>query len=103
MTPSIMNSQRQALKPLAPSKPFVIPAEIKPENAPDSSDPEYNSAVRNPNSFRVYHELKKKRQPGKYAASTKPRKNLIAMRPPKLCAPAVAALMTPQIIITVGR
>lgn len=35
----------------------------------------------------------------KYAASTKPKKNRTAMRPPKLVTAAVAAEMTPQIII----
>ncbi len=82
MTPSIMKSQRQARRPCAPSKPLVIPAEIKPEKAPDKREPEYSRAVLNPSSLLVYHDDKKKRHPGKYAASTNPRKNLIAIKPP---------------------
>ncbi len=81
ITPSIMKSQRQARRPRAPSNPFVMPADIKPENAPERRDPEYRRAVLKPNSFLVYHEERKKRQPGKYAASTNPRKNRMAIKP----------------------
>lgn len=42
-------------------------------------------------------------QPGKYAASMKPKKNLQARRPPKFWHAAVAPEMTPQIIMHVGR
>jgi hypothetical protein len=49
----------QALIPLAPGRPFNIPAAIKPENAPDIKLPEYNKADRRPSSFRVYQEDKK--------------------------------------------
>lgn len=46
--PSMMKSQRQALKPRAPSMFPVMPAEIKPEKAPEMSAPEYRNAVRRP-------------------------------------------------------
>ncbi len=65
ITPSIMNNQRQARRPLAPSRFLVIPAEINPEKAPDSNEPEYSTAVLNPSSFLVYHEERKNKQPGK--------------------------------------
>lgn len=53
------------LRPFAPSKPLVIPADMRPEKAPESKDPEYRIAVLNPSSFRVYQDDKKNRQPGK--------------------------------------
>lgn len=40
IAPSTMKSHRQADNPRAPFKPFVIPAAIRPENAPESNDPE---------------------------------------------------------------
>lgn len=101
--PSMMNSHLHALRPNVPSMFFVIPAAIRPEKAPEMSDPEYSIAVLNPSSFRVYHELKKYRQPGKYAASMKPRKNRTVIKPPKEWTAAVAAEMTPQMIMAVGR
>ena len=36
----------------------VIPAEIKPEKAPEIRAPEYSTEVRNPNSARVYQQLR---------------------------------------------
>ena len=53
--PSIIKSHLHAAIPRAPFKPLVIPAEIKPENAPEINDPAYSSAVRLTNSFLVYH------------------------------------------------
>jgi len=50
-----MKSHLHAEIPLAPLNPFVIPAAMSPENAPEINDPEYRSAVRFTNSFRVYH------------------------------------------------
>lgn len=50
-----MKSHLHAAIPRAPFKPLVIPAEIKPENAPEINDPTYRSAVRSTNSFLVYH------------------------------------------------
>ena len=47
-----------ARRPLFPSSPSIIPAAIKPENAPDKSDPEYKRAVLKPSSFLVYHDDK---------------------------------------------
>jgi hypothetical protein len=41
-----------------------MPAAIKPENAPEMSDPQYNSAVRKASSLRVYHAVKQLIQPG---------------------------------------
>ena len=58
-----------------------MPAAIRPENAPEINDPEYSAAVRKPSSLRVYHALRKYKQPGKYAASTKPKKNRMTTRP----------------------
>jgi hypothetical protein len=57
--PSIMNNHFQAGRPRAPLRPRVIPAEIKPENAPESRDPEYRRAVLLTSSFLVYHEDKR--------------------------------------------
>lgn len=51
-------SPHQAPRPLAPSKPLVMPAAIKPEKAPDRSDPEYSTAILKPSSLRVYHDDK---------------------------------------------
>ena len=59
-----------------------MPALIKPEKAPDNNEPEYKIAVLNPNSLRVYQAERKNKQPGKYAASTNPRQNLTATKPP---------------------
>lgn len=101
--PSIMNSHRHAAIPLAPSRLSRIPAAIKPEKAPDSRLPEYIMAERRANSFLVYHEDKKYKHPGKYAASTKPRKNRMANSPPKLFAAAVAADIVPQTTIEQGK
>lgn len=65
IAPSIINNHRHARSPLAPSSPCVIPAEIKPENAPESREPENIMAVRKPSSLRVYQLDKKNKQPGK--------------------------------------
>ncbi len=58
MTPSIKNSHRHALKPLAPSRLPVMPAEMRPEKAPEMSEPAYRYVVRTPSSFRVYQQLR---------------------------------------------
>jgi hypothetical protein len=42
-----------APRPLTPAIPPVIPAAIKPENAPERREPEYRTAVRRTNSSRV--------------------------------------------------
>src|ERR1700738_3053314 len=65
--------------------------------------PEYKTAVRNASSFLVYQQLRKKRQPGKYAASTNPRKNRQARRPEKFCTAAVRVEITPQTTMHAGR
>jgi hypothetical protein len=57
--PSMINNHFQAARPRAPLRPLVMPAEINPENAPESSDPEYRRAVRLTSSFLVYHEDKR--------------------------------------------
>lgn len=57
--PSMMNNHFQAARPRAPLRPLVIPAEIKPENAPESRDPEYKRAVLLTSSFLVYHDDKR--------------------------------------------
>lgn len=78
--PSMMNSQRleklekactkpehssyQARKPSLLSMPLVIPAAMRPEKAPERSEPEYRAAVRKPSSLRVYQALKKYKHPG---------------------------------------
>lgn len=103
IAPSIINNHRHARNPLAPSRPYVIPAEINPENAPESKEPENIIAVRKPSSLRVYQLDKKNKQPGKYAASTNPRKNLTATSSPKDFTPAVAPLIIPHKTITPGR
>lgn len=54
MAPSTINSHRHAAIPRAPLSPLVMPAAIKPEKAPESSEPEYKRAVLLPSSFRVY-------------------------------------------------
>ena len=59
-----LNVLYQANSPLAPFRPSTMPAAIRPENAPDKSDPEYNMAVLNPNSFLVYQAERKNKQPG---------------------------------------
>lgn len=41
ITPSIRNSHRHALQPRSPSKLPVIPAEMRPENAPEIKEPVY--------------------------------------------------------------
>jgi hypothetical protein len=74
-------SHLQARSPRAPSRPPTIPAAINPEKAPEIKLPEYRIAVRKASSFRVYQLLRKKRHPGKYAASMKPRKNRQTTRP----------------------
>ena len=56
MTPSMMNTHLQARSPLVPSMLLVIPAVIKPPNAPEIKDPEYKTAVRKPSSFLVYQD-----------------------------------------------
>jgi hypothetical protein len=55
----------QARSPRATVNPLVIPAVIRPENAPEIREPEYINAVLKPNSFRVYHDERKKSTPGK--------------------------------------
>lgn len=82
IAPSIINNHRHALNPLAPSSPCIMPAEISPENAPESREPENIMAVRKPSSLRVYQLDRKNKQPGKYAASTNPRRNLTAISSP---------------------
>lgn len=52
--PSMMKSHRQPGIPRAPSRPEKTPAAIKPENAVARTSPEYKTAVRKANSFRVY-------------------------------------------------
>jgi len=97
------HSQRQAPKPLAPSIPFVIPAAISPEKAPLIKLPAYSIAVRSASSFRVYQLDKKKRQPGKYAASTKPKQKRTATRPPKEWVAPLQPETIPHTIMMVGR
>lgn len=46
--------------------------------------PQYSSAVRVPSSLRLYHLLIRKSDPGKKAASTKPRKKRVSSAPTKL-------------------
>jgi hypothetical protein len=53
--PSMINNHLQAESPLAPFRPPVIPAAMRPENAPERRDPEYRTAVRLTSSFLVYH------------------------------------------------
>jgi hypothetical protein len=36
----------------------VMPAEMRPEKAPDSSEPLYRKVVRRPSSSRVYQQLR---------------------------------------------
>jgi hypothetical protein len=50
-----MKSHLQAESPLAPFRPSVIPAAMRPEKAPERRDPEYKTAVRFTSSFLVYH------------------------------------------------
>lgn len=38
--PSMIKSQRQASRPRAPFRPFVMPAAIRPEKAPEMREPE---------------------------------------------------------------
>lgn len=64
MAPSTMKSQRQARRPRRPSILAVIPAVIKPENAPLISEPEYSNEVRSASSLRVYQQDRKYRHPG---------------------------------------
>jgi hypothetical protein len=54
----------QARKPRATVKPFVMPAVMRPEKAPDINEPEYIIAVRRPSSFLVYQDERKKSTPG---------------------------------------
>jgi hypothetical protein len=44
--PSMINNHHQAESPLAPFRPPVIPAAMRPENAPERRDQEYITAVR---------------------------------------------------------
>lgn len=53
--PSMIKSHLHAEIPREPLRPFVIPAAIKPEKAPEIREPEYRSAVRLTSSLRVYH------------------------------------------------
>ena len=46
--------------------------------------PQDSSAVRSPSSDRLYHFESRKREPGKNAASTKPRKKRVSRAPVKL-------------------
>lgn len=64
IAPSMMKSHRHARRPLAWSMLSVMPAAMRPENAPEIKEPEYSAAVRKPSSLRVYHALRKYRQPG---------------------------------------
>jgi hypothetical protein len=82
---------------------LVIAADISPDKAPDIKEPENMIAVGRVSSFRVYHEDKKNKTPGKYAASTNPSKNRQAINWPKVCTIPVAVDRMPQIIIHVGR
>jgi hypothetical protein len=54
----------QARRPSLLSIPLVMPAAMRPEKAPERREPEYKAAVRKPSSLRVYHALRKYRQPG---------------------------------------
>jgi hypothetical protein len=58
MTPSMRTSQRQARQPRSPSMFPVMPAEIKPEKAPEIKEPVYKYVVRTPSSCRVYQQLR---------------------------------------------
>lgn len=40
IAPSIMNSHRQAISPLAPLRLLITPAAIRPEKAPEIIEPE---------------------------------------------------------------
>lgn len=51
--PSKRKSHRHAERPLRPSIPLVIPAEMRPENAPEMRDPEYSRAVLRPKKVNV--------------------------------------------------
>lgn len=55
-TPSIINSHFHARMPLAPSMLPVIPADIRPEKAPEMRAPLYRTDVLKPSSFRVYQQ-----------------------------------------------
>jgi hypothetical protein len=59
-----MNSHLHAAIPRAPLSPFVIPAAISPEKAPEIKEPEYSKAVRLTSSLRVYHAESKYKHPG---------------------------------------
>ena len=54
-------------------------------------------------SFLVYHFESKKSAPGKNAASTKPRKNLVNRAPVKFVVMPVKQEITPQMIMAEGR
>lgn len=64
IAPSIMNIHLQAASPSVPDMPAVMPALIKPEKAPERSEPEYRNAIRKASSFLVYHDESRKRAPG---------------------------------------
>ena len=64
MAPSMMNIQRHAERPSVPDMPAVIPADMNPEKAPESNEPECRKAMRNASSFLVYHDESRKRAPG---------------------------------------
>lgn len=53
--PSMMKSHLQALKPRVPSILPVMPAEMRPEKAPEMRAPEYRKAVRRPEREWVSH------------------------------------------------
>ena len=53
-TPSMMKSHFQARNPPAPSIFPVMPADIRPEKAPEMRAPLYRTDVLKPSSLRVY-------------------------------------------------
>ena len=64
IAPSIMNIHLQAASPSVPDMPAVMPALIKPEKAPERSEPSYRNAFLIASSFFVYHDESRNRAPG---------------------------------------
>ena len=58
MAPSMMKSQRHARSPRAPSMLLVIAAAMRPEKAPEMSEPAKRYVVRTLSSLRVYQQLR---------------------------------------------
>lgn len=93
----------QAACPSLPSIPSRMPEARRAPKALLIRLPQERSAVRSPSSLRVYHFDKRKRAPGKNAASIKPRKKRVRSAPTKLVATPVRQDIIPHIIMQIGR